>query len=508
MKPRNLISARFCLFSDPVNVNSYDLAVDKADWDLLFTHVEEDFITIALFRDSAGKSNPSSWFGHAPFFSGPVAISIGMEGNDVRLADQTKCRENDDAKSLGLVGSIQSLNCHYSSEVQFTILRKLNDVCKNVQESSSATTPRPSTGSGMSGNHSKSKAKISKSTSELDERLKIYCTDQFLRHYIFAQNSSFQFRPVVTVPLSKLTLGANSHAAYRWAEENTFCASLVVSVSKEKIMCRKGDLFVLPYTDLIEDATKKLLSDFLILDCEPVMQGHMTVNTALIITNLKKTMDMDRLSKTKHIGKDIVTPPSAITKSLLFSDFLGSLRKPMVFTNKSECSVADEESVVTLTPIVDNLMLQSSFRKNDCISFDLVLIPKSLLVRMGLFHDSLVFLSVTTPSVDISKSNVNRRSRVARVNHGPDDCDDENIYLSPSMLFNLLDIPSILDSGQNPIKVNVQVRITINFFTSVALGTWSKNYWADHEKVCFFLNLIFWAVRNLKFRHELSMGTN
>jgi hypothetical protein len=31
------------------------------------------------------------------------------------------------------------------------------------------------------------------------------------------------------------------------------------------------------------------------------------------------------------------------------------------------------------------------------------------------------------------------------------------------------------------------------------LGTWSKNYWADREKAWFFLNLIFWAVRNFKF---------
>jgi hypothetical protein len=29
---------------------------------------------------------------------------------------------------------------------------------------------------------------------------------------------------------------------------------------------------------------------------------------------------------------------------------------------------------------------------------------------------------------------------------------------------------------------------------------WSKNYWADREKVWFFLNLIFSAVRNFRFR--------
>jgi hypothetical protein len=31
------------------------------------------------------------------------------------------------------------------------------------------------------------------------------------------------------------------------------------------------------------------------------------------------------------------------------------------------------------------------------------------------------------------------------------------------------------------------------------LGTWSKNYWADVEKVWFFLNLIFMSVRILSF---------
>jgi hypothetical protein len=33
------------------------------------------------------------------------------------------------------------------------------------------------------------------------------------------------------------------------------------------------------------------------------------------------------------------------------------------------------------------------------------------------------------------------------------------------------------------------------------LGSWSKNYWADREKVWFFLNLTFSAVWNFKFRH-------
>jgi hypothetical protein len=40
----------------------------------------------------------------------------------------------------------------------------------------------------------------------------------------------------------------------------------------------------------------------------------------------------------------------------------------------------------------------------------------------------------------------------------------------------------------------------VHFFSSVAY-VWNKNYWADREKVWFFLNLIFSAVTNLKFRH-------
>jgi hypothetical protein len=31
------------------------------------------------------------------------------------------------------------------------------------------------------------------------------------------------------------------------------------------------------------------------------------------------------------------------------------------------------------------------------------------------------------------------------------------------------------------------------------LGAWSKNYWADREKVWFFLNVIFMSVRILSF---------
>jgi hypothetical protein len=37
-------------------------------------------------------------------------------------------------------------------------------------------------------------------------------------------------------------------------------------------------------------------------------------------------------------------------------------------------------------------------------------------------------------------------------------------------------------------------------------GYVSKNYWADREKVVFFLNLIFSAVRNSKFRHMFCLN--
>jgi hypothetical protein len=38
------------------------------------------------------------------------------------------------------------------------------------------------------------------------------------------------------------------------------------------------------------------------------------------------------------------------------------------------------------------------------------------------------------------------------------------------------------------------------YFCRTCLGTWSNNYWADCEKVLFFLNLIFMSVRILSFK--------
>jgi hypothetical protein len=46
-------------------------------------------------------------------------------------------------------------------------------------------------------------------------------------------------------------------------------------------------------------------------------------------------------------------------------------------------------------------------------------------------------------------------------------------------------------------KVGISLYI-VHFFSSVA---WSKNYWPIAKKFFFFLNLIFPAVRNFKFRH-------
>jgi hypothetical protein len=51
---------------------------------------------------------------------------------------------------------------------------------------------------------------------------------------------------------------------------------------------------------------------------------------------------------------------------------------------------------------------------------------------------------------------------------------------------------------QLPVDYSGKLITTIKLFRA-CLGTWSKNYWADGEKVWIFLNQIFSAVRILSF---------
>jgi hypothetical protein len=68
--------------------------------------------------------------------------------------------------------------------------------------------------------------------------------------------------------------------------------------------------------------------------------------------------------------------------------------------------------------------------------------------------------------------------------------------------------------GQSMVDISKETiqtikRTIVHFFLVLShMFGWSKNYWADCEKVCFFLNIIFMSVRILGFNaiHLVIMG--
>ncbi|XP_071494820.1 peroxisomal ATPase PEX6-like [Diadema antillarum] len=132
---------------------------------------------------------------------------------------------------------------------------------------------------------------------ECPDTVALFTTENFHKHYKILDHEDVYIRPVKAFPLAKVVFGARTTRCYDWSKKRLFSTGLLVSACQQKVLVRAHDRFLAPVIPVFsEDEAYSLANyaDLIALECEPVMQGIISVNTAIVITDISNTMSPDR----------------------------------------------------------------------------------------------------------------------------------------------------------------------------------------------------------------------
>ncbi|XP_022094696.1 peroxisome assembly factor 2-like [Acanthaster planci] len=170
--------------------------------------------------------------------------------------------------------------------------------------------------------------------SESPGTLTLYATQRFHEHYGIADSEDIFIRLVKVFPLSKVVFGARSSRCYEWARNRLFSTELLVSTCQQKVLVRSGDQFLAPVIHKFskdETQSRSNYQNLIALECEPVMQGIISVNTSIVITQVEDTTysdagpvngeedSIDRLSKNDP-AVDLFPEPLIISEFAFMRD--------------------------------------------------------------------------------------------------------------------------------------------------------------------------------------------
>ncbi|KAG8191952.1 hypothetical protein JTE90_007747 [Oedothorax gibbosus] len=134
---------------------------------------------------------------------------------------------------------------------------------------------------------------ITNSSTEIrDELIQLYVTQEFLKHYNFSYGDTCYFRSVVCLDLDKVVLGAKTTGSYAWFKDFKDLErhnDLVVQCCNKKFLCRQDDVLLV---DPSKHSSKQFsFDDYVTLDCQPFRQGFITLNSSLIVADLRDATD-------------------------------------------------------------------------------------------------------------------------------------------------------------------------------------------------------------------------
>lgn len=240
--------------------------------------------------------------------------------------------------------------------------------------------------------------------------LSVYVSRCFLRHYDLKEHSRGSVRPQALLPLKRIVLGARTKQSFRWASSEKFSSGLVVLTSchTHTLLARQGDALLIPHHHCLGDdaaQVQQYLSDVMVLECTPVSQGIITVNTSVLVTDCRDLAF--------SAGVDVTSKPSS--SSLFVSDFAqyaNSLTSSSSLLSSRVTASSDFGIVIqALECRLDVRVLDgSSFHKPggvlgrlhqmDPLDVDSVIfVTKSLLLKLGVFNGEWVVASLPSDKV-------------------------------------------------------------------------------------------------------------
>ncbi|KAL1250824.1 hypothetical protein QQF64_018620 [Cirrhinus molitorella] len=231
--------------------------------------------------------------------------------------------------------------------------------------------------------------------------LAVYVSRSFLKHYGLKEHSPGTVRPQTLLPLQKIVIGARTKQSYKWASSEKFSNGLLILASchGQTLLARQGDALLIPYHHLLgEEAAQvqQYLSDVMVLECTPVSQGVITVDTSVVVSDcrdleLTSTTITSKLSSSSLFVSDFAQYANSLSSgsSLLNSKVLDF----SAFLQALECRL--DVRVVDISNLHKPGGILSRLEQNEGLDVDsAIFVNKSLLLKLGVFNGEWVIASV------------------------------------------------------------------------------------------------------------------
>ncbi|XP_062896524.1 peroxisomal ATPase PEX6 [Mobula hypostoma] len=209
---------------------------------------------------------------------------------------------------------------------------------------------------------------------------------------------------VRSVPsLNRVVLGARTRVSLRWASSPAFANGLLVlACQRQPVLLRQGDAPIVPYHPLLGEDSETVLArllELVVLECQPVLQGVLTVSTCLLLTDFREPGELPPaqplhllqplcLSDFAHYARGLWASGLSLEPDRP-TDFLSILRA-------LECRL--EVTVADLLGLASSSELRLGDRALDLDSC--LLLNRRTLYRLGLFHCQWVLVSMPEPPTE------------------------------------------------------------------------------------------------------------
>lgn len=238
--------------------------------------------------------------------------------------------------------------------------------------------------------------------------LAVYVSKTFLSHYSFQEEKSGSARILQLLPLDKLVIGARTKQSFKWASSDEFSSFLLVLAScpGQTLLVRRGDTLILPHHPLLGDKgalVRQYLSDLVVLDCTPLIQGIITVDTTVVVSDCRDLLHghcvldsadssvTPRLSSVSlfvsdfaHYANNLGPGSSLLSNRLLLSSGFTEVLQAL------ECRL-DVQVTCDTAKLCRSTKFGKKIEKNAEVDMDSsIFVSKNLLLKLGLFNGEWV----------------------------------------------------------------------------------------------------------------------
>ncbi|XP_066281177.1 peroxisomal ATPase PEX6-like [Branchiostoma lanceolatum] len=177
--------------------------------------------------------------------------------------------------------------------------------------------------------------------------ISLFADEKFFRHYGFRHEEKVTLRLVKAFPLSRLVIGTRKQQCYNWANGVMFGTGLLVAVCQQKLLARKGDVMLAPVLPMLGDADTVLQHyfDMTVLECEPGLQGVVTVNTSVIVTLMEEESEAGG-DTSLEADRDGISPTITVVSD--FASCLQTLEYTLSLLPQANLSKDNAEKVLSL----------------------------------------------------------------------------------------------------------------------------------------------------------------